>query len=160
MSLTLTQLQILKADIAADPALNGLPQTSDGAFEVAAAYNLLKIPAYAVWRNQVPVKEVKQNIVWTEYIASVSAAERDAFVFMLSNGFIDAGDANIRQGFQDIFSGPQKVNTRNNMVAMSKRDALRIEALLAIGAGTNGSPSTLTHEGMIGYQDIVKAWGS
>lgn len=160
MALTTTQLQTLKADIAADPVLSLVPQNGDGAFEVAAAYNLQAVPDYWVWRNGIPTSEVKQNVVWTEYISSTSVGERDAFVFMLSNGIIDGGDPNIRQGIQDIFSGPQKVATRTNMVALAKRLALRIEALLASGAGTNTNPSTTTHEGTINFQTVLAAWSS
>lgn len=158
MSLTTTQLQLFKADIAASE-FSGLPQNSDSAFAIAAAYNLEASPAYVVWRNGIPTKEVKRNINWVEYL-SCSVSEKQTFELIISNGIIDAGDANIRQGFQDIFSGPQKVQTRTNLVEMAKRNATRLEKLFAEGLGTTISPSTLTFEGSIGYQDVINAWSS
>lgn len=159
MSLTIGQLQTLKTDIAADSILSLLPQTGDGAFEVAAAYNLQASPDYTVWRNGIETKEVKRNVDWNEYIV-IGTGERAAFELMISNGIIDAGDVNIRQGFQDVFSGAAQATTRNNMVAMAKRLAIRIEALLAVGTGSPGSPGEMTHEGPINHQTVLAAWSS
>lgn len=158
MSLTTTQLQLLKVDMAASE-FSGLPQNSDSAFEIAAAYNLAKTPDYWVWRNGIPTKEVKRNINWVEYL-SCSVSEKSTFELIISNGIIDAGDANIRQGFQDIFSGPQKVQTRTNLVEMAKRKATRAEALFSTGVGLNTNPGTLSFEGSLGYNDILMAWSS
>lgn len=156
MALTQAQLATLKADINADPTLSAIPNTPDGAFEIAAAYNAVAVPQFIVWRGNVPTADCKKAMVWTEFI-SRSAAERDAWQWMLSNGFINAGDPNVRQGIQDIFSGPGGATTRDNLVAIAKRDALRIEKLFATGAGTDATPATLVVEGTISYQDVLNA---
>ena len=157
--LTVTQQATLKADILADPVLSAQPNTADGAFAIAAAYNLLASPAFRVWRTDVPTAAVKLGVVWTEYIGR-SAGERDAFVFMLSNGTINAADANIRQGIQDIFSGPSGAGTRTNLIAIAKRDATRAEKLFATGTGTDASPATMTFEGSLSFQDVQDARNS
>lgn len=157
--LTTTQLQALKADIAADPAFATLPHNSDGGFAVAAAYNLLRVPNWYVWRTDVPTSECKKAMVWTEYIAR-SVGERDAWVFMLSNGTINGGDANVRQGIADIFSGPGGAASRVALLAVAKRVATRAEKLFSSGTGSEASPATMTFEGSLSYQNILDAWAS
>jgi hypothetical protein len=156
MALTPAQLQTLKAAIVADPALNAQPQTTDGAFAIADALNALASPAFRVWRSAVPTKDVKNAIVWTEYI-SRSVGEKSAFELMISNGVINPSDANIRQGILDIFSGPSAAVTRTNLTEMGKRDATRAEKLFAVGTGSDVSPAALTFEGALGYQDVMAA---
>lgn len=159
MALTTAQLQTLKGDIAASE-FGGLAHTSDNAFIVADAYNLQASPDFYVWRNGIPTKELKKSVDWVEYIGT-SVGEKQAFELMIADGVVDAGDANIRQGFQDIFSGPQKQTTRTALVELSKRLVTRAEQVLATGgAGTNGDPATATFEGNLGYRDILNAWNS
>ena len=157
--LTTTQLQTLKADIAADPILDALPKTSDGAFEIAIAYNLAADPVYVVWKTDLPTSECKKAMVWTEFIAR-SVGERDAWQFMLSNGTINPSDVNVRQGIQDMFSGPGGAETRAALVAISKRSATRAEKLFAEGVGSDASPGTMTFEGNLSYQTVMQAWNS
>jgi hypothetical protein len=95
-------------------------------------------------------------MVWTEFIGR-SAGERDAWQFMLSNGFINAADANVRQGIQDIFSGPGGAGSRASLVQIAKRSATRAEKLFAIGTGTDVSPGTMVIEGSLGFQDVQAA---
>jgi hypothetical protein len=157
MPLTTAQLTTLKTDILANAGEFGsIPNTSDGAFTIAAAYNALASPTFIVWRTDIPTKDVKKSIVWTEYIGR-SSGEQNAFTFMLSNGTINGGDPNIRQGIQDIFSGPSGATTRANLVALAKRSATRAEKLFATGTGSDASPGTLTFEGSLSYQDVLTA---
>jgi len=157
--LTTEQLQTLKADIAADETFAGIPHNSDGAWEIAAAYNLAAIPAFVVWKTDVPTSLCKQAMLWTEYIAR-SAGERDAWQFMLSNGTINAADVNVRQGIADVFSGPGGATTRANLTAIAKRNATRAEKLFATGTGSDASPATMSFEGSLIYQDVLQAWSA
>jgi hypothetical protein len=159
MPLTPAQLTALQASIAADSTLSALPHDDDSAFTIAAAYNQLASPAFRVWRSDIPTKDVKKVIVWTEYIGR-SVGERDAFTLMISNGVVNAADANVRQGFNDIFSGPSGVTTRANLTALAKRDATRAEKLFATGTGSDAAPATMTFEGTLSYRDVVDAWNS
>lgn len=162
MALNQAQLTALAADIAANSGSGGefenVPQNSDGAFAIAVAYNLTASPQFVVWKSDLPTKDCKIAMVWTEYIGR-SASERDAWQFMLSNGTINAGDVNVRQGIQDIFSGPNGAGTRAALVAIAKRDATRAEALFATGTGSDGSPGTLTFEGNLSFSDVLAAMG-
>lgn len=154
--LTAAQLLTLKVDIAADPILAAQPNNSDGAFAIAAAYNLLAVPNFIVWRTAILTSDCKKATTWTEYIGR-SQGERDAWQFMLSNGIINAADANIRQGIQDIFSGPGGVASRAALVAIAKRKATRAEKLFATGTGTDAVPATMTFEGNLSFQDVEAA---
>lgn len=157
--LTQSQALLLKAAINADPALSSQPQTSDGAFAIATAFNLVSIPAFIVWATNVSTAAMKRAVAWTELIAR-SIGERDALVFMLSDGFINGADLNIRQGIQDVFSGPGGAVSRAAIIVILKRAATRGEAALATGAGTDASPGTMTFEGNLGYRDIEQARAS
>lgn len=161
MALTPTQQATLKAAILADPTLNAYPNTGDGNFDLAVHLSqTLAIPAFIVWRTDVPTKDIKKAIVWTEYIAATSVADRDALNLIISNGIVNAADLNIRQGFQDIFAGPQKAVTRANLVAISKRSATLIEKILATGTGSDVAPATMTFEGTISGGDVALARNS
>lgn len=164
--LTTTQLQAIKAEILADAALSSQPMNSDGHFAIAAALNELSVVSvlhptwpFVAWRTTVPTADAKKAMVWTEFI-SRSAGERDAWQFMLSNGIINAADPNVRQGIQDIFSGPNGAQSRGNLVAIAKRMATRAEAVLATGTGTDVAPGTLTFEGTLSFQDVEAARNS
>ena len=159
--LTSAQQAIVKADILADPTLNAFPNNSDGAFGIAALYNLQAVPAFSVWRSSVLVSEVKKNIVWTEYVSSsISVAERDAFNLMISNGEINYSDLNIRQGISDLFNQAQTQTTFDQFQLMGVRLATRIEKLLATGTGTPALPGTMGFEGNISHQDVLLARNS
>lgn len=157
--LTTVQLAALKSDILADPLLSIQPNNDDGYFAIAVVYNRLVAPAFRVWRTNIPTTDVKKNIVWTEYI-SRSVGERSAFEVIIADGNVNAADANVRQGFGDIFSGPSGAETRTNLTALAKRNATRGEKLFAIGTGTDLAPATMTFEGNLSYQDVARARNS
>jgi hypothetical protein len=155
--LTQLQLQAIKADILATPELSAFPNNTDGNIAIADFYNLLATPTFFVWRTDVPTRDVKNAIVWTEYIGSTSVAERDALNLIISNGIVNAADPNIRQGFATIFGSPQQATTRANLVAISKRSATRIEKLLAVGTGSEVAPDTMAFEGKLSGQQVEVA---
>lgn len=159
MALTTAQLATLKADILANPTLSSQPMNSDGHFFIAQYYNVTASPDFWVWRTNVPTKDCKTAMVWTEYIGR-SAGEREAWQFMLSNGIINAADVNVRQGIQDIFSGPSGLQSRTNLTNIARRLATRAETLLATGTGSTASPATMGFEGNLSFQDIELARNS
>ena len=154
--LTTAQNVTLKAAILADPVLNAIPNTFDGAFAIADALNLLATPTFIVWRTNVPTSDVKKAVVWTEYVGR-SVGEQGAFSLMISNGIIDASQINVRQGIQDIFSGPSGLNSRTALTAISKRSATKVEKILATGTGTDAIPAVMGFEGNISPQDTYAA---
>lgn len=159
MALTSAQLTTLKAAINSDPSLSVLPNNDDAAFTIAAAFNALASPAFLVWRTDIPTKDIKKAVVWTEYVGRTQG-ERDAFVLINSNGIVNAADANVRQGFSDIFSGPLGATTRANLTALAKRDATRAEKLFSTGTGSDASPATMSFEGQLSYRDVLQARAS
>lgn len=159
MALTAAQLLTLKNDILADPILNAFPANSDGAFAIADLYNVQASPAFTVWKTSVATSECKKAMVWTEFIGR-SVGERDAWTFMLSNGFINPADSNVRQGILDIFSGATGATSRANLTALGKRLATRSEKLFSTGTGSDATPATMAVEGRLSYQDILTARAS
>lgn len=157
--LTTQQLATLKADILADPQLAALPANDDGAFAIAAAYNLAASPAWVVWRTELPTKDVIDALDWTAFIGR-SAGEREAFTFMLRNGVINPARPNVRQGIADIFSGVGGTAQRTALLAMAKRAATRAEKLFSTGTGSDAAPATMTFEGNLSYSDVNAARNS
>lgn len=157
MALTSAQLTTLRSHITASADLNVLPNNDDGHFEVARLLNLTASPSYTVWRTETPRENIINAVVWTEYIASASTAERDAFREMVNQDRVNFSLANIVQGFQDIFSGAGKATSRQAVLNAGKRAATRAEKLFATGTGSNGSPGTMAFEGAITVQDVAAA---
>lgn len=156
MQLTSAQLIVLRDAILADPVLNAFPNNADGAFAIAAALNQDASPDFWVWRTNVPTADCKKAMVWTEFIGR-SAGEREAWTFMLSNGFISAADPNVRQGIQDIFSGPGGAGSRAALTSIAQRRASRAEKLFASGTGSQASPATMGAEGALTFQNVQDA---
>jgi len=156
MALNNAQLTTLKADIIADPVLDAELQTSDGAFAIALAYNLLASPDYFVWRTDITQNDVNEAVDWDE-VVGLTTNEMLAFQLLKNQATLNASLVNIRQAFTSIFPTNQQPNTNAGLVAVAKRKANRIEKLLAIGTGSNPSPSVMGFEGTIGFRDVIAA---
>ena len=161
MSLTTAQLQALKADIAADPVLNALPKNSDSAFEIAMAYNLPAVPSFTVWKTSVSIMAVGQAMLNSD-VANLTTANTNRLSVLgeYSGGAFNPSLADVRSGFNDIFSVAGAATTRANLLALWRRFATRIEKLVATGTGSDASPAQLVFEGTINYGDVLNAWAS
>lgn len=166
--LTSAQLATLKADILADPAFNSVPQGSDEAFTIAAAYNLPAVPDFWVFRTAVSKAEYVQttsvdgttfNWTGTGFITR-SPGEQAAWRELFNDsGLCNPSLASVRQAFQDIFSGavaPAPAN-RTHLATISRRKATRAEKLYATGTGSTASPATMVFEGALSYLDVQNA---
>jgi len=160
-ALTTPQLLQLRDDIAADPAFATVPHNADGAYQVAAAYNLPAQPDFWVWKTSVSPDAYTglNSIVWTE-VDQLSVGKARIFEWM-TGGLtrpINAADPNVQKGIADAF-GAQSV-TRTNLATIAKRQATRAEKLYATGPGdgSQATPATLTFEGALGIADIMAAW--
>jgi len=159
--LTTAQLQALKTDIAADPVLSLIPQNSDGAFEVAQAYNLLAAPLFWVWKSLVSLEDVGGALVASE-VEGLTTAENgrmQTFAQFNPSGF-SPWRLDHRLFFEGVFSGAGGAATRAALDTLWKREATRGEALLATGTGSLASPAVLEFEGNINYRDVLNAWSS
>jgi hypothetical protein len=169
MPLTPAQLAALKSAIAADPALNALPNDPDSNQAIADAFNAAVAPDFWVLRSLVREAEyTAQPSVdgttwsWPAYIAR-SQGERDAWGRMFSaTGAVNPSLPNVQQGFADIFSGTAAlpVAQRAHLTACSRRKATRAEKLFATGTGSAAAPATMGREGPLSYFDVADARNS
>lgn len=167
MPLTPAQLATIKAAIVADGTLNAIPNNSDGNTEVAEALNLDASPAFWVWKSRVTESEYTAQASvdattwsWPAYIAR-SQGERDGWQRMFSDGAVDPSQVNVRQGIADIFSGTGiAVTQRTHLLTVSRRNASRVEKLLATGTGSTAAPATMGFEGPITYFQVADARNS
>jgi hypothetical protein len=160
--LTTAQALALKADVEADAAFASVPHNSDGAFTVAAAYNLAASPAYVVWRTKVSRDELQQldTFDWTQ-IDNLSVGKSRIWDWMFMRGAeINAAKANVRAGIAACLVGNASLLAMQTAVLTAcKRNSTRAEKLFATGSGTTLSPSVMNFEGDLGYQDVATAMG-
>lgn len=166
MQLTSSQLQTLKADIAADPVLSVLPLNPDSAVEIANAYNLAAAPAYLVWSTQVTRDEIMTDPAWAwDRVDNLTVGKARIWDWMFNTGFIDPSKANIRTGIAAAWTGTSAdLAQRDVVMAHCKRNATRAEKLYSIatpgGVGTRGSsanPDTMVFVGPLDPRDVEKA---
>lgn len=167
-ALTPAQLQTLKNDINADPALSVLPISSESAITIANAYNQTSAPDFWVWKPRISKDELVggtsedgTTFNWTGAgFITRAQGERDAFNAIFdAQGFVNPSRPNVRQAFADIFSGgtaPAPAN-RTHLLAISRRKATRAEKLFATGTGSTATPATLSFEGRISTSDVETA---
>jgi hypothetical protein len=161
MALTPQQLTTLKNDIVADPVLNAQPNNSDGAFDIAVAYNLNASPNFTVWKTNVLINDVGKKFNGAELAGLTTANQtRLQTIAMYLAGGVNPSLIDNRQFFDDIFSGAGGATTRANLLALWKRLATRAEKLYATGTGSDPSPATMTFEGPISFQDVLNARNS
>lgn len=153
MSLTPAQLVTLKAAIAAEV---DVPFAADRAAgntgAMAVFYN--GASTFIVWRTRVPVAELQGAYSWPEIIALTSGQEA-ALNLMLSLGYLNASDSNVRSGMSSIFTSAP--TTLTALTALGKRAATRGEKAFATGTGTTVTPGLLVFEGSVSGDDIVAA---
>lgn len=166
MALTTQQLQALKADIAADPAFAGIPHNSDGAFSVAAAYNLEASPAYYVWKTSASVDEVMQNGFDWARVDNLTVGKARIWDWMSKLGGFDPSKTNVRAGIIACWVGTAAdLAVRLSVFGHCQRLASRAEKLFATGSGTTvlvdgTGPATMSFAGELSYADILSAWNS
>ena len=174
MPLTLAQKQTLKADIiaasdAACVALEAAPTNSDLAFAVKDLYNATASPDYWVWKSRLgkheTVSETSVDATTFSFSQLIARTPQEQFGWQeLWNSTLtcNPSQANVRQGFADVFSGAQAgpVAQRTHLLAMARRKATRVEKLLATGAGTTAAPSVMGYEGPLSFQDVLDAMQS
>ena len=161
MSLDSGQLTTLRNNINSIPELSGQPNNDDGAFYIAAYYNIKATPSYYVWRSRVPQDEIMLNgFDWTR-VDNLSVGKSRIWEWMFDNEqrIIDASKSNIRAGINACWTGTQAdQDVRTAVYLHCQRTATRAEKLFAAGSGTSVSggigPSTMGFEGDINYQDV------
>ncbi len=153
--MTPTQLATLKADILADPILAAMPMNTDGAYDIAAAYNLITIPEWYVWRTDVPVDEIMKNgMDWTQ-VDNLTVGKARIWDWMTRLGTFNAAKINIRAGIDAAWIGTAPMlAVRAAIYPHCNRPCTRFEKLFATGIGTTETPATMALEGNLSYQDV------
>ena len=164
MALNNAQLTIFKAAILAetDPVVVTAVSIGDDT-GVANWYNSPHA-TFTVWKTYLSEHTIVGDVSpeatvwnWTDYIAT-STAEKMAWERIFNGTYsINPSLPQVRTGIAAIFSGPNGADQRTHLLAIAKRLATRGEALFATGTGTQGSPGTLTFEGMIVHNDVRNA---
>jgi hypothetical protein len=140
--LTPAQMQTLKTNIIADPILAAWPNNTDGAFEIAKAYNLQATPNFTLWKKVVTIVEVGTAMQSTAVAGLTTAnTSRLQVMAMYSGGVFNPSLTDTRAAFDDVFSVAAGAQTRANLLALYKRFATRIEKLFAVGTGSDASPA-------------------
>lgn len=186
MVLTLAQYQTLKADIVAN--FPGAPTTADQNFAIAAFYNAVPSPDFFVYRTNVPVQDIYDQIQWAKMTPSDApdgtaawtnrslACQGKQFNLQLllqgAQQTINAAKSNVRAGLQDALtnvpSGAAGVTQAAGWVGVRDvamaRKATRIEKLFAdtsVGnGGTAATAATMVLEGAVSTTQIDVARNS
>ena len=161
MALTAAQMALVKAHITASGDMNTLPNTSDGAFAIAALFNLPASPSFTVWKNIETLANIGKAFNATELagMSTLNNTRLQTLAQYLTDG-VNPSIASNRQFFDDVFSGAGGVNTRAALLILWKRLATRVEKVLATGTGSDASPATMGFVGAISYQDVEAARNS
>jgi|SRR5215471_9429596 len=133
---------------------------------IADAYNVVQ-SAFWVWKVQLAEKDIYEATAydgstwnWTTYIGQ-SVQERDGWEVMNRSGQINPSLAQVRSAYDKIFSGTGASATqRSYLYAISKRQALRGEALFAdtsAGGGQQATPATMVYVGSLTALDVYYA---
>jgi hypothetical protein len=165
MSLTSQQKTALKAFIDADPVLNQIPNTQDGAFECAAVLNLDVAPVFWVWDTLLLERDAVLAFDWTR-VDNLSVGKARIWETMFRGGQVNPSQANIRAGVNACYSvaGADAPN-RLSFFTAGQRHASVVEKLFATGTGTTTTdlgvgPATMGLEGPISYFDVYDARNS
>ena len=162
MSLTPAQNATLKAAINASPTLSAYPNTTDGNQNMCnEQLNLNYAPTFTVWKNTVSITDTGETFDGTEW-ADLTTANIDRLTNMalwLPAGY-NPSKFDIREMFDDIWSGAAGTITRPKLLALWKRAALWGEQILATGTGTDAVPATMSYVGTLAGIDVQTARNS
>ena len=183
-ALTAAQKATLKADITADAVLGVMPNNSDTAIEIAAAYNLQASPVFTVWQTRAPAQAIFDAITWASFTptdaadATVIFTNRSMVInikqmnlqnMLVGRDFVDCSRANVRAGLRDaVIALPAgaagaavSAGGASGVTVMTActRTATRAEKVLAVGSATTGTvlANLLTFEGNLSPQDVLAA---
>ena len=183
---TLTQAQqdTLIAFIQADPVMNALPHTQDGASAIADLLVVEATPAFRVWKSDTLVVDIYNQLNWANYTPANPDAVLDANVIYTNRSlacqgkqfnlqtllsgrdYLDTSKANVRAGLQDattaIPSGANGATKSGGWTAIQliiQRNANIIEHLFATGTGTEASPATMSFEGRLSSSELYEILG-
>jgi len=161
--LTTAQKTALKAFIDADPVLSLIPNTSDGAYDLARLLDQPADPSKIVWRTSVPQDEIMTNgFDWVQ-VDNLSVGKARIWEWLFQNQALtmNPSKTNVRAGIDECWKGTAAMlAVRAAIYLHCKRPATRAEALFATGEGTDASPASMTLEGSLNWPEILEARSS
>lgn len=160
--LTTEQLAALKAAILADPILSQLDGSTDSNAAIASAFNLAASPDYYVWRTNVSIDSLLDQITWANYTPADAAdntvlyqnramlcqtKQMNLQLMLQGRTVFNAGKASLRGGLNDattnLPSGASGANRPGGWVGILpvlKRRATRAEKLYSVvGSGVGNA---------------------
>lgn len=157
MSLTPAQLTTLKAAILADQGAE--PFYTIGDLSGLAEYmNAAASPAKTVWRTAVSKDEITQNgFDWTR-LDNLSIGKARVWDGLFDNAArsMNPAKVNVRAGIEAVWAGnAQDLAVRAQVYVHCKRPASRIEAIFAVGTGTDAVPATMAFVGPVNFSEFV-----
>lgn len=172
------QRATLKTAITNDVTANALYENGDLS-GLAAYYNAPASPTFYVYRRDVPIDDIRDQINWTNltpadapdgtqaWLNRATQAQAKQFnlqiILSSASGYLNAAKSSIRAGLQDaltaLYTGTNGAsqsagwtNVRDNALA---RVASRLEKLFATGnGGTPAQAGTMAVEGPIAYTEF------
>ena len=156
--LTPAQALTLKAAITANATWAAFPMGSDGYANLAVVLNAKAVPAFTVWRTNVPTAHVGIAMNSTE-LSGMTTANTNRLMVMsaYSGGTFNPSQPDVRAGFDSVFSGAGGALTRAGLLILWKRTATEVEKVLATGTGTDAAPAIMGYEGPVGLDDVQQA---
>ena len=148
-----SQLSILNADMQSNPDVTDMIATED---DIGLSNYYSTETSNKGWVTNFTLRSLFEVIDWQETIARTEA-ERNTLQFMFSLGQVDAGQANVRQGLADIYSGgaARTIAQRAALIGAAQRLVNRVERLL--NNGLSGGVYTLDYEGVLSTRDAANA---
>ena len=153
--MTPEQNATLKAAVAAEPSLAQAILTGNDAM-IAAWLNADAHPAFTTWKTSIPTAAIGTTIGYLALAAMTSANLTQLDMFLSLNKDAFPPSASIRGFFNTTFGGAlggEGQSTRDAMDALYRRNAKRVEKILATGTGSVASPATLAFEGNITVEE-------
>lgn len=156
--LTEAQKAAIKADVLADSILSQLQPSPDNAYVIADEYAKAPAVPCVVWRTTLtPAMSRAAIIIGATQVDGLAASKRDT-LFWLVGDTLNPSDSSVRAALDDV-TGSQ-ATLKAAIQAAQKRNANRLEKLLSTtGLCSTVSPSTMTFEGQVTYQQVMQAMG-
>ncbi len=136
-TLTLAQKQAIKADILAQPDLNVVPTSADGAYELARLYGLAPAVGLTVWKTNAGVTDILDAIDFSKYTPTDVPAGTD--LPAVSATWLNRALAiqTKQMNLQMMLQGRDTLNAAKSTIRAGLRDAV-----IALPSGASGASVT------------------
>lgn len=161
-ALTPAQQEVVRLEIINDPVLSALPPSSDAINAIILAFQAPASPVCIVWKTRVTQDEIEQNgFDWVQ-VDNLTVGKARIWEWMFNNAdrTINPSRLNVRQGVDEAWKGTAAMlAVRAAVYVHLKRPANWLEKLFATGACTDASPSTMSVEGQMNYEEVRQFMG-